>query len=393
MRSLFFSPGRCVCAWTFALAVCRVGMSAEAFEHESVVVLRSGGVLYGVVTQVDERYIVNRKHSSVDVPAAQVLLVAGSMEEAYQKQRGQLNSKLTGATAENHLTLADWCLRYGMLHGAEQEIAAARKIDGRDPRVGLMERRLAVASKPKKQVAGAAAATDEDGETPAEQELRELEAKVEELPSSVVERFTRKVQPLLVNNCTASGCHRPGGTQSFQLDRAVLHGLSNRRITLRNLVATLELVNRNSPQQSNLVTVPRRMHGGMKRPVIGPRQENQLVLLFEWVGMVTQSNAFAVEPLQMAATSDALPMPMPEGVSFADVAKPPNPRMVDRNIQQASATDPLEAMLPQGEVKFGADLRPWQPKDEFDPEIFNRAEAKRREKAGEPTAAGPTSSP
>jgi hypothetical protein len=368
-------------------------MSAEAFERESVVVLRSGGVLHGVVTQVDERYIVNRKHSSVDVPAAQVLLVAGSMEEAYQKQRGQLNSKLTGATAENHLTLADWCLRYGMLHGAEQEIAAARKIDGRDSRVGLMERRLAVASKPKKQVAGAAAASDEDGETPAEQELRELEAKIEELPSGVVERFTRKVQPLLVNNCTASGCHRPGGTQSFQLDRAVLHGLSNRRITLRNLVATLELVNRNSPQQSALVTVPRRTHGGMKRPVIGPRQENQLVLLFEWVGMVTQSNAFAVEPLQMAATSDAMPMPMPEGISFEAVAKPRNTRTVDRSVQQASATDPLEAMLPQGEVKFGADLRPWQPKDEFDPEIFNRAEAKRREKAGEPTAAGPTSSP
>jgi hypothetical protein len=66
--------------------------------------------------------------------------------------------------------------------------------------------------------------------------------------------------------------------------------------------------------------------------------------------------------------------------------------MVDSSVQQASATDPLEAMLPKGEVKFGADLRPWQPKDEFDPEIFNRAEAKRREKAGEPTAAGPTSS-
>jgi hypothetical protein len=372
--------------------LCRVAFSAEAVERESVVVLRSGGVLHGVVTQVDERYIVNRQHSSVDVPAAQVLLVAGSMEEAYQKQRGQLDSKLTGATTDRHLALADWCLRYGMLYGAEQEIAAARAIDARDSRVGLMERRLAVAQKPKKQPAtGVTAAVDEDGETPAEQELRELEAKVEELPSGVVERFTRKLQPLLVNSCTASGCHRPGGTQDFQLDRAVLHGLSNRRITLRNLVATLELVNRNSPQQSDLVTVPRRTHGGMKRPVIGPRQENQLVLLVDWVGMVTQSNAFVVEPLQMAATSDALPMPMPEGVDFAGVAKPRNPRMVDRSVQQASATDPLEAMLPKGEVKFGADLRPWQPKDEFDPEIFNRAEAKRREKAGEPTAAGPTS--
>ena len=131
MRSLFFSPGRWVCAWALALALCSVGWSVETrlntepSERESVVVLRSGGVLHGVVTQVDERYLVNRKQSSVDVPAAQVLLLAGSMEEAYQKQRGQLNNALTGPSAEGHLKLADWCLRYGMLYGAEQEIAAA----------------------------------------------------------------------------------------------------------------------------------------------------------------------------------------------------------------------------------------------------------------------------
>ena len=30
--------------------------------------------------------------------------------------------------------------------------------------------------------------------------------------------FTRKVQPVLVNNCTVSKCHEPGGAQSFQLN-------------------------------------------------------------------------------------------------------------------------------------------------------------------------------
>ena len=68
----------------------------------------------------------------------------------------------------------------------------------------------------------------------------------------------------------------------------MLHGLSNRRITLRNLVATLELVDRDAPQQSELLSIPRRSHGGMDRPILGPRQESQLTQLFDWVGLVTE---------------------------------------------------------------------------------------------------------
>ena len=102
----------------------------------------------------------------------------------------------------------------------------------------------------------------------------------------MLELFTRKVQPVLVNNCTASKCHQPGGRQSFQLDRALLRGEANRRTTMQNLSATLALVDRAHPEVSPLLTVPRQTHGGMTGPVFGPRQEQAFKHLADWVALV-----------------------------------------------------------------------------------------------------------
>src|SRR4030095_5245611 len=98
-------------------------------------------------------------------------------------------------------------------------------------------------------------------------------ASVNEVPSGVVELFTRKVQPVLVNNCSTSGCHQSGGKQSVQFDRALLRGEANRRSTMHNLEAALALVDRAHPDQSPLLTVPRKKHGGTAGAIFGPRQE------------------------------------------------------------------------------------------------------------------------
>jgi hypothetical protein len=219
-----------------------------------------------------------------------------------------------------------------------------------------LERRLAVANEPKPQQSAQAASTPHD-DNQSKDELRELESLVSELPPGVVERFTRKVQPLLVNSCTTSGCHQAASQQDFQLDRAVLHGLSNRRITLRNLVATLALVDRDAPQQSDLLSIPRRTHGGMERPIFGPRQEVQLKQLVDWVGLVTETGV-AAEPIAVLPDDAAVPNQLLEPLG--------------RRGTPSRFGDPPQPLRPKAEVKFGAEIKPWQPKDEFDPEIFNR---------------------
>jgi hypothetical protein len=362
MQYVWNSRREIVCAVALALMVCP---SVTSTAEESVVVLRNGGVLHGKVSTSGERYEVTRSKSVVEVPTAQVLLVADSMLDAYHRQRQQLPRD----TSEAHLGLADWCLRYSLLDSAAQELADARRLDPRDPRAALLERRLAVAREAKTQASGSASGELHE-DTTAKDELRKLEAVAADLSPSAVERFTRKVQPLLVNSCTTSGCHHPGGEQSFQLDRAVLHGLSNRRITLRNLVATLELVNRDSPQQSDLLSIPRRTHGGMKRPVFGPRQKSQLEQLVDWVGMVTESEV-AAESEVTAEPVVAEPAPTSLHAWSSANSREQPPQFVD-NLVMPTNVEEMEALLKKQPNQFGAELTPWAPKDEFDPEIFNR---------------------
>ena len=72
-----------------------------------------------------DRYVVTQPNSVVDVAASQVLLIASSLEDAYVRRRQQLPHD----TAEAHLALAEWCLRYELLDFAGQELAAARRLD------------------------------------------------------------------------------------------------------------------------------------------------------------------------------------------------------------------------------------------------------------------------
>jgi hypothetical protein len=234
-------------------------------------VLHGGGVLVGQISVVGEHYVVTRSNSVVEVSAGRVMLVADSLVDAHSQQRRRLPRE----TAEAHCALAEWCLRHDLFESAARELADARRLDPREPQVALLERRLAVArQRILKRPGGATAATISTVRST--DEHRELEAVAAELPEGTVERFARKVQPLLVNNCTTTGCHQPSGSQDFQLDRALLHGLSNRRTTLRNLVATLELVDHEAPQRSRLLRFAGRRHGGMKQAILGPRQERAI---------------------------------------------------------------------------------------------------------------------
>jgi hypothetical protein len=207
-------------------------------------------------------------------------------------------------------------LRYNLFDHAASELAAAQRIEPHNRVMVRLNRRLALAR-------------DRANHAPAELATAHLQppeigrapqaARTDELPAGAVELFTRRVQPVLVNSCTTAGCHQPGGEQQFQLDRSLLHGMANRRSTTRNLAATLELVNRQQPQLSLLLTVPREAHGGMDRPIFGPRQDAALRHLVDWVAMITTTSpppddelpADAVRP---AAAEQVIPA-TPTGIS------------------------------------------------------------------------------
>jgi hypothetical protein len=374
----------------------------------SILVLQDGGVLTGQITRAADWYIVARGGGQMQIAQSRVLLVCRTMGEAYEFRRrglGELN-------AADHLRLAEWCIRYELRREAGRELAEARRLEPDLPRLALLERRLEKGnSQPNVKQAVSATAANPRAVPQAKSQSVEgstaATASAGDLPVGVVELFTRKVQPVLVNNCTTSGCHQRGGAETFQLDRAVLRGEANRRSTMHNLEATLALVDRAHPDQSPLLTIPRKRHGGITEPIFGPRQEQAFKHLVDWVALITPPTdappPIAGEEADFA-TANAAAGPLANGIAKprmspirplvqTDISSPmervpakaqahESPRKLVRQpapVRPAAATDgdePLTLKQPH-RLQVGAQLKSWEPRDAFDPEIFNRGQRAR----------------
>ena len=244
-----------------------------------LLVLHNDSVLLGSVTMQGEHYEIQREGLSMRVPVREVALVAQSLVDAYQQKRasrGQL-------TATEHLDLAEWCLRHSLWAEASLELLDAR---GKEPdrrQLELLERRLLVNSARRQ-------AEEKETETISKPQesgsAGDLESPIE-LPKGALELFTRRVQPLLVNNCTASGCHRPKGPTEFSLSRALLHGESNQKTTQHNLSEALSQIDRADPTQSPLLVIPLKPHGGLDHAIFPPHRRALRQLLVQWVALVT----------------------------------------------------------------------------------------------------------
>jgi hypothetical protein len=380
VRQTHFKLAACLASW---LAICLYCLTCAAQEvkplaeaagaEPKTIVLKDGGVLIGNVALAGDRYIVTRVGSEIQIATANVLLICDSLDEAYELRR----EKIARSDVASHLALADWCLRYNLVSQATRELVDARRLDPLHPRVSLLERRLAAATASRTQSARPASSPAAEVAPPASGSApANTGARVDELPDGAVERFTRKVQPILVNNCTVSGCHQPGGPQNFQLDRSLLHGPGNRRTTMRNLAATLSIIDREQPQLSPLMTVPRETHGGMDRPIIGPRQQAAFEHLVDWVALITNTEHDSEKTTQPNTALDIAA----EGVVEISTLTESNTSLPG-DTASPTAIEEYAPARPRP-VRFGAQLQPWQPKDPFDPEIFNRAQRLRPETNG-----------
>jgi hypothetical protein len=343
-----------------------------------IVVLHDGGVLTGDIVREGDEYVVHRAGGQIRVAVSRVLVECASLQEAYDFRRRQM----APPTAQAHLALADWCLSNSLVRQARRELTDAMRLDDAQPRLILLQRRLAHAErqehsisqrKPSEAVEGA---SSRRGEPAGSQRL----ATAIDVPAVVVERFTRRVQPILVNNCSASGCHQAGGEQEFQLDRALLHGLANRRSTMNNLAAALAFVDQEQPQLSPLLTVPRQSHGGMREPVFGPRQVQAFHHLVEWIALVTQADVALQDPTAIEAEAVSLASSESPLASENEVSLAPETALETHGeLVPAGYEESVEMPTPPApRLRFGARLQPWQPRDPFDPEIFNRQQRAKR---------------
>ncbi len=244
---------------------------------ESVLLLRSGGLLQGRITRFEDRYLVQIPGGEILVRAAEVQHQCRDVIEAYDIKRTLARVD----SVQDHIELAQWCQKAGLPRYAMDELAVAKSINPSHPMLPLIERQLRIAAQPQEPArpSASAAAT---GPT-----VADLDRMVHALPPKTVETFTQVIQPMLVSHCGAASCHGPGSSAKLQLFRPPAGGLPSRRLTERNLYSVLECIDRDDPAKSPLVTVPTRPHGSSRTPIFANNQNVVFGQLLDWCDRIT----------------------------------------------------------------------------------------------------------
>jgi hypothetical protein len=348
-----------------------------------VLLLTNGEVIQGTITAAGDRYDVVGPDSEVRVRRSDVELVCPDVRGCYlHKRRG-----IEQGRAADHLNLAEWCLKNGLIEPAEQELQAARAADPNHPRIRLLEPRLRLAKQAPERAESPTA-------PPRALSGVQLDGIVRNLPAGSMENFTNTIQPMLLNYCAKSGCHGPRSSGALKLERIGPSRLAGRHATQGNLQAVLTMINRGDPQESKLLAAPIRPHGTLKVPVFTDREHSQYKQLVQWVLHVSQVKEAPAKPTLAERTAPLLQtVPRPGQSSAPDKpaeSQPPKAKLrVDPNDWSQSFPDqagaaaeraghPEQATPKAAGADAGRQVVPGEsdadfvPRDPFDPEIFNR---------------------
>jgi hypothetical protein len=334
---------------------------------EGVLVMRNGVVVSGRILKTGSDYEVHGPQGSrAFYPGTHVKLHAASLAEAHKKLR---ENALTQNSANAHVLLAQWCLTNHLDGEARQELLDALKLEpDRDDARRMLRNAEESLQKDRRIESSPVEVHDEPARTAGQTSASTEDAvSLGGLSREQALQFARRIQPLLMNNCTASGCHGRDSQNGFRLYKISPGKYANRHAAERNLAEVLECIDLKKPRSSPLLTAPRGKHGRRGRPVFaGPRGEEQLAELQKWVTAVArEESARDVDGATDRRKNSALPVsrsrtePVPGGAPAAGdslpAAEPFSP----------GAKLPSQRPLPAGSG------------DPFDPAAFNRSADRR----------------
>ncbi len=333
------------------------GDAPAAASDQGLLVLRNGEVIQGRITRDDDVYVVDVPDGQIRIKEKDVEVVCRDLEDGYRRKRAAIQV----GNVHHHLELAQWCLHHNLLGPAAVELADATAADPRNPMIAVLQRRLSMALEPATPATHKSAAAGPSND--------ELDRMVRGLPQKAVETFTQSVQPVLLNDCTGSGCHGSQWEGGMKLSRVAAGRPATRRITQRNLYSVLKYVDRDNPSASRLLSAATRPHGSVEHAIFGEHQASQYRRLAEWVGLVAEQ-PMPESPATVTPTS---------GTEPAD-AWDPAPRTLP---QDARKGQPLTGAGKRPPARRDADSQPAQPPpksappaaqsaDPFDPDVFNR---------------------
>lgn len=335
--------------------------------REGVLLLKNGHVMQGSITKAGDYFVLTLgKTGEVRLPVADVETQCVDLDDAYRYQAALLSNK----KADPHLTLAEWCLRYGLRQQAEDQLAFARKLEPEHARIAQLELRLKTAAEAP---APSGVKTDTSSATVG---VKQLEEKLADLPKGSVERFAVTIQPMLINHCGANGCHGPAAKSNFHLLRPAAGQMMSKRFTQRNLFTVLQYMDKDKPEESRLVTMPQERHGSTSAPVFDKRSQHQLDDLIAWGKLLAPKPPLVVLPATIGPAQTLLTQ---QGTA-AEITADKTGGKVPPNIAPMNGgekPDGVKVKSPRApsvkDLKNESSPRDnAAPRDPFDPDVFNR---------------------
>lgn len=345
---------------------------ANLSPQAGLLVLRNGQLMQGEITRAGDHYIVTfGVGGEVKISVKDVETQCADLESAYDYKL----RRLSGEGAAPHLDLAEWCLRHKLYRRCAEQLSLALASEPDNKRIEAIDRRLQIAlqapATPKAtQVSSTIVGADQ------------LDRTLRELPKGSLERFSTIVQPILNNRCATANCHGSASTSEFVLLKPPPGMNSPQRFTQRNLYAVLQFVDRNDPANSSLIVKPQSPHGGGTSAAFDARSKAQMQELQNWLEHIAHRKEQPV-PATIDAQAAQLSTPLraapgTSGMTGASVAAAPTAPAVSPVNHSTSAT-PNHAHSTTTVAKPAGVAAPeqpaaknWQPRDPFDPEIFNR---------------------
>jgi hypothetical protein len=333
-----------------------------------VLLLRNGELIEGEITLAGDRYDVTVPSGQMHIRRSEVQFVGHTILECYQRRKGLVSID----KVQDHMELAEWCLRHHLYEQAALALADAVATDSSHPRIGLLERRLKLELEQQK-LAGTHV-KEPESEQPSS---RDLDRMVRGLPAGTVEVFADTIQPMLLNHCSTAGCHGPQGTAALRLLRDGSGKAPSRRATQRNLYSVLSAVDQDHPAQSPLLLAPMHPHGQAKSAVFTTREALQYQQLVHWVYSLSNHRGpdFGSADSGTPHSSRAALRHRPAKVAARPETKTAEPGTIRAGFSllanQAGSAASDDKPADEAGKETAKESKPEAESDPFDPQAFN----------------------
>lgn len=298
------------------------GVAPKAAE-ERYLLMTDGRLIKGVISQQGSSYLVKQRIGAIPVPKRQVERAFDSVREAYAYRL----ERIPDDDPAERLKLARWCLSWHLDAEARKLVEQVVEISPEhgparamltsmvQTEAARMARRETKVDEGVRKTAGEEVAEDRPGALDSAV-LRGAERRmgitglpvIFDLPPAMAvqraEHFQRYVHPILQAYCAK--CHNETYNGPFQLV-PVKSARDRRPDAIRaNLDATLRLIDRETPERSELLSSSLRPHGvgGKGRPIFSGSNDRYYQVLAVWVASLRPVSAAEAAPAPRSGESD-----------------------------------------------------------------------------------------